>query len=784
MRSNLQGLHQILSVALCSVGLAGPATAMALDTHVRAVAGQEAEIGSIVGRVVDDVSGQPIANVAVRLRETGRALLTRADGVFVFADVPERSYTVLAQRIGYAPVEVTVDVGTDQTVEVELRMVPSALELAGVVVTGTGRERQVGDTYRPTTVMGDVELTRRLESSLAATIANVPGISQQYNGPAASQPVIRGMRGDRVLVLEDGQRTGDLATTGADHAVTIDPVTAQRVEVVRGPAGLMYGSNALGGVINVVREEVPRTLPESVSGTLTAQAQSVNAALTGGGAVLVPLGDFAVRGEISARTAGDTETPLGELPSSGLGSVGGSLGASLVRPWGFIGAAVRELDFDYGVPGEFQGEVIPGAHPGGVDIETHRRTARVEGGHFEGFGPISSVTLDANVVQYQHREIEGRAGDQEIVGASFDNVSGGANILFRHEHDVHRFLIEGAFGAAATARELNVGGGFTGSRDASAASIAGYVYEELVLSPVRVQIGGRYDLSRVTPNDLSPIRTGEREIAVREREFGAASGSLAGLVEPRDGFVLGATLARAFRTPSVEELYSDGPHLADYSYDIGNPDLDPEFGLGLDLFFRIDHPRLQVEASAYRNALSNYIYHAPTAELDPRFNRFPVFEARGADALFEGVEAGVQWEVVRRLVLDGSASFVRATQRDTDDPLPAIPPASGSLEVRYETDAFFLSGAWESVAAQDRVPRPFVSPVDGTTMIQPEQPTAGHNLVDAGVGLRLLIGERLHLVTLQVDNLTDAVWRDHLSRLKEVAPQPGRNVQILYRVQF
>src|SRR5690606_11183563 len=135
----------------------------------------------------------------------------------------------------------------------------------------------------------------------AATIAHVPGISQRYNGPAASQPVIRGMGGDRVLVLEDGQRTGDLSTTAADHAVSIDPVTAQRVEVVRGPAGLMYGSNALGGVINVVREEVPRTLPESVAGTVALQAESVNQGVSGGTAIVVPHGGLALRGELSAR---------------------------------------------------------------------------------------------------------------------------------------------------------------------------------------------------------------------------------------------------------------------------------------------------------------------------------------------------------------------------------------------------------------------------------------------------------------------------------------------------
>jgi iron complex outermembrane recepter protein len=740
--------------------------------------------GSIIGRVVDANTGVPLANVYVRLRELGRNELSHPDGSFHFLGIASRTYTVLAQRLGYAPGEVRVQVQDGAITEVEIRLAPSALEVAGIVVTATGRERGAGDTFRPTTVLGDSELRRRLEPSLAATIAHLPGLSQQYNGPVATQPVIRGMGGDRVLVLEDGQRTGDLATTGADHAITIDPITAQRIEVVRGPAGLMYGSNALGGVINVVREEVPRTLPEAATGAVSLQAETVNAGISGGASVLIPHGRVALRGEISGRTAGDTQTPLGVLPSTQVQAFSGSAGASYISTWGFFGAAFRGMDLDYGVPGEFGGQLIPGAHPGGVEIRSTRRAGRLEAGHILGFGPVSSLSADANLIHYRHDEVEGYLGERPIIGASFDNLFGSANLIVRHEHELDPVFTEGAFGLFVSGRNLRTGGGFTGTRPASTASIAGYVYEELALQPFRFQVGGRYDWTQVTPRDRTPIFTGARHIPIRERSFGSASASAGALMEPMPGWVFGASVARGFRTPSVEELYSDGPHLADFSYDIGNPELEPEIGLGGDLFLRITRPRLHAEASLFHNAIRNYIYHAPTAQLDPRFFRFPVFEATASDATFRGAEASVQWEAVRRLVLEGTVAAVRATRGETGDPLPAIPPLNGTLGARYETESFFLSAGWEAAGAQNRVPRPVPSTIGGAEPILLERPTAGYNLLNGGGGVRRMIGGRLHTVSVQIDNLGDSVWRDHLSRIKEVAPQPGRNVQLLYRVRF
>jgi iron complex outermembrane recepter protein len=784
----------IRTVLITALGLtamaAGEARAQPVTVRAAVVAVEPPdsvrETGRIVGTIRDAETGDPVAAAQVRLREMRRNEYSHADGRFHFSQLRPGRYTVGVERVGYAPAERQVVVGSEETVTVTIELRPTALNIPGVVVTGTATERGADQVYQPTSVIAGAELRRRLATTLAATIAHEPGIHQQYNGPAASQPVIRGMGGDRVLVLEDGHRTGDLYATASDHAVSVDPMTAERIEVLRGPAALLYGSSALGGVINVIREDVPRSLPDRVSGTASLQGESVNRGATMGAAALASVGRIAVRAEASGRQAGDTRTPLGTLESTDLEGYNLGAGASLISTWGFVGVAARQNRLDYGVPGEFGGVVIPGAHPGGVGIETLRRSARFEAGHLTGLGVFNALEISASLTHYLHDEIEGRTPQtgEAFFGARFDQLTGGVDVTLSHEHAGRRFLRGGTLGLEYRGKDLRTFGSSPGTRSATERNLAAFLYEEFNLAPAaRLQAGLRYDHARVSPYHHDPISVGDRDIPVRERTFGSVSGSVAALLDVARDWTVGVNVARAFRRPAIEELYSDGPHLADYSFDIGNPELDPEVGLGFDAFVRAALPSLRLEASVFGNRIRNYIHYQATGEIDPRFRRFPVFEARGDDARFVGAEARAQWEVSRGLVLDATAAGVRATRVTNDEPLPDIPPVTVTTRARYETDRWFATLGWDGAAAQNRVPQPFASPTDGE-MIYPQRPTSGHGLLNAGVGWRWSAGARLHSLTLQAHNLLDAEWRDHLSRVKDVAPQPGRNIQLLYRLNF
>ncbi len=743
-------------------------------------------LGSLEGTVTDARTGAPLLAAQVRIRELGRGDLSHADGRYTLPRLRPGLYTVVVERVGYAAREEQVEVVAGPPTRLDVQLTPSAIAVAGIVVTGVGRERSVAETYQPTLVLSGEELGRRLSGSLAATLSNEAGIAMQSFGPAPAQPVIRGMGGDRVLILEDGQRPGDLASTAADHAVGIDPVTAERVEVVRGPAGLLYGSNALGGVINVIRGEIPTSVPDGVHGTVTLQTESAARGVSGGGVLRAPLGrSLALRTEASARRSGDVRTPLGTLESTQSQGVTLGSGVSWVPTWGSVGVAYRFYSLSHGLPGEFQGVAIPGAHESGAEAETTRHVARVEVARRERLGLFDGVEVEANLVRYLHDELELREDGSRTLGARFDQVVGGGTVTGRHRHEGASLRTEGAVGIHGQLRDLVTSGSFPGSRSATEVSLAIYGYEELSRDPFRLQAGLRYDRTRANPADRSDIVLGDRRIPVRPRTFGDVSGSVSLLWEARPGIVVGGSLARAFRTPSIRELYSDGPHLADFSYDVGNPELGSETGLGADLFLRVSRPGVEMEVNVFRNALSGYIYHSPTGEPDPRFRRFPVFEARGEDAVFQGGDGRVQWEALPGFVVDARGGFVRAHRTGTaDEPLPAIPPLSGGVEARWERGSLTLTLGWDGGARQDRVPSPIPSPLGEDEVLIPERPTPGYGVVEAGAGYRWSGGGRLHSVHLGVENLFDREWHNHLSRIKDVAPEAGRNARLLYRVTF
>jgi iron complex outermembrane recepter protein len=783
--------HSRRSRAFLQAGAVALLTLVTLLLGADGVQGQRpGATGSIRGLLTEAEGGRPVSGALVRLQELGRTELSHGDGSFHFEQLRVGSYTVVVERIGYAVARVPVEIVSGRSTEVRIPLFPSAISVQGIVVTGVGRVRGVDETYRPSSALYGAELERSLSSSLASTLEREPGIAVRSFGPAPAQPVVRGMSGDRVVILEDGQRAGDMSATSADHAVGIDPLGAERIEVVRGPAGLLYGSNALGGVINVIRGEVPHTLPDRVTGSAGTQMESVNRGFTAGAHATVPVsGRFAVRAEASARTSGDVRTPLGMLDDSDVQASGGALGASWIPEWGYVGLSLRQYGLEHGVPGQFQGQLIPGAHPGGVEAHTTRRALRLELGHLGGLGPFSAVEAQAGLVHYVHDEVEARipqpgGGTRALVGTSFDQLTVSGRLSASHRHEAGSLRTEGAVGVSGSWKDLLAGGRFPGLRSATESTVAVFGFEELQRGSLSLQAGLRFDWTAVEPASTRPVQTGAAPRPVGNRTFGDASGSLSSLWEPTPGWIVGASVSRAFRTPSIRELFSDGPHLADFTFDIGNPDLRSETGWGTDLFLRVVRTSLRAEVSAFRNALRNFIYHAPTGSLDPRFNRFPVFEARGTDALFEGVDGRIQWEFASSVVMDGTLSWVRAARRGDGDPLPAIPPLHGGVELRWESPRLFIEGGVEAQARQDRVPAAIPDPSDPGRLLLLERPTPGSTLLSAAVGTTWRMGGGDHSVVLQFRNLGDRVRRDHLSRVKDVAPEPGRNAQLLYRIRF
>ena len=740
---------------------------------------QEGGNATISGTVVDAATQQPIAAAVARLVELHRADPTHDDGRFTFPGLAAGTYTLVIQRIGYQlqSQRVTVVAGADTTLR--LAMLPVAVQLTRQVVTGTISERTADEMLSASSTVSGAELERRLAGTVAQTLQDQPGVAVTSVGPATARPVIRGLSGDRILVLEDGQRPGDLSSTSGDHAVAVDPLTAERIEVVRGPMSLLYGSSALGGVVNVVREEVPSSLPEHMHGALSLEGASAFRGGTAGGFVTGRAGRVAMRAEGSARTSGDTRTPLGTLTNTAARSYGASVGAGLVGASGHVGAAYRFYSNDYGIPGGFVG-----AHPGGVDVRMQRHTARAEAEGHLGGGDATTVRAGAIFTDYQHQEVE-KSGS---IGTSFGQDLAAGDAMLRH--GAAGPFANGAVGVRAQYRDITTGGSLRtpSTRDVT---LAGFVVEELTRGRLSLQAGARYDWAHYEPQEDDSIFVGGRRVPIRARTFGSVSGSLGALVQLREGVRIGSSVARAYRTPDFNELYSDGPHLAANSYDVGDPELEEETGVGVDAFLRISSPRIRSEIAVFANELSNFIFPSSRgrAEIGRQGGR-PRFQYTNEDARFSGIDGRVELSVTPNVVIDATASWVVARFTSERAPIPVIsedgtdtsfvaasehppliPPLRARLALRHEHPRWFVEGGSRLSARQERT---------GDF----ETATPGYVLADFSAGYRLLVGSRLHVLTLRLDNLLDREYRDHLSRTKDTMPEPGRNVSLLYRFVF
>jgi iron complex outermembrane receptor protein len=738
---------------------------------------QEAPLGVIGGRVIDAGSGQPVAAAVARLLEAHRDKSVHEDGRFEFEALPAGTYTLLVRRLGYRPSTQTVEVRAGGRTDVEVRLSVAPVQLAASVVTGTLSERPRDEVLSPTSVVADAELDRRLQATLGQTLQAQPGVTAQSIGPATSRPVIRGLSGDRIVLLEDGQRPGDMSSFSGDHAVAIEPITAKQIEVVRGPMSLLYGSSALGGVVNVIRDEVPSELPEDFHGTATAQGNSASQ----GGALALSgtnrLGRLAWRGEGSARKAGDVRTPGGTLGNSGMQTFGGSVGAGVVGAQGHVGGAYRYYRNDYGVPGGFAG-----SHAGGADIEMERHTTRLEAERHFADAPLTSTRATAQYTHYYHAEFE----PSGAIGTEFAQRVASGDLVARHEH-AGPFTM-GAFGVRGQFRDISTGGTLQtpSTRDYQA---AGFVVEEIGAGAARVQLGARYDWAHYEPQEAATVDVGGERIPVAARTFGSVSGSVGVLHTIRPGIRAGLNVSRAYRTPDFNELYSNGPHLAASTFEVGDPRLGIETGLGVDAFVRITRERVRAEVAAFRNALSGYIYPSSRgrAELGAQGFR-PKLQYTNGDAVLLGADGSLELELASRLALHATASSVFGEFTSPLAPIPVItasdttfvqaskhppllPPVNGRVELRYESPRVFGGTNVRASAAQDRL---------GDF----ESATPGYAVWGLDAGVRFLRGYRLQTLTLRVDNLFDREYRDHLSRTKDVMPEPGRDVSLVYRLQF
>ncbi len=739
--------------------LARASGALVAATLVLLSASAAAAQGTTVsGRLVQSLTQRPVGGAIVLIEGTQIEGRSQANGEFTLAGVPGGEHHLVVVATGLMPLHRDITVGATP-LQLDDVLIDPELHFREVVSVSPDARDQF-HSYQPTTVLAGQDLALQLQGTVGATLAQEPGLAERSFGPAPSRPVIRGLDGDRVLILEDGMRTGDLSSQSGDHGVTINPAAANRIEVIRGPATLLYGANAIGGLVNVISDTIPTAPVEGVSGGATFDVGT--AADEGAGAFDVLAGNnrWALHAGGSGRRSGDVRTPEGRIENSQSRGGFGSVGVSRTGERAYVGASYGYDDLKYGIPVIEDGEIslTPRRHMLGLRAGAENLT-----GAFESF----RMTLGHR--QYRHDELHG-----DEVETEFTNNTTDLNLLGRHRAFGR---LTGSIGASVFGRSFESVGAEALAPAIDERSLALFLYEEVTWPHFTLQFGGRINHASFDPSGGLPAR-----------DFTDGSGSLGVLYRPAaadHGVTLAFNMARAARNPALEELYFFGVHHGNFAFEIGNPDLRSERALGVDASLRLRHRRASGEITFFRNSIDDYIFRNPIseAEFERRFghddhdddehddDELPFIEFVGADSLLQGIEAHADFQIARNVFAEVGFDLVRGRLRGSGEPLPRIPPTRLRSSLRYQADAFQVGGEWMAVARQGRV-------------FDEETETAGYNLLRLFAAYSFVSGATTHTVTGRLDNVGNTLYRNHLSLIKDFVPEMGRNVKVVYSVRF
>jgi iron complex outermembrane receptor protein len=705
---------------------------------------------AVSGRLYHSVSSKPIAGATVAIEGTTLETKSGPDGSYSIPNVPAGAHHLLVTAKGFVPARSELAVGqTALTLDVA---VDPELHYSEVVSVGPDARNQF-DSYQPTTVLAGQDLAKQLAGTVGATLATQPGVAERSFGPGPSRPVIRGLDGDRVLILDDGQRVGDLSSQSGDHGVVINPTGASRIEVVRGPATLLYGSNAIGGLVNVISDTIPTTQVNGVHGGITADVGTAAADVGGAGDVLYGNNKWAVHASGSGRRSGDVDTPEGTIENSQSRGGFGSVGVAWTGEHSYFGGSYGYDNTKYG---------LPYVEEGLIQLTPRRQMFGLRTGADNLTGAFTSFRALFGYRQYKHDELEG-----EEIGTQFENNTTDLNVQAKHRQWGR---LTGTIGGSFLARAFTATGAEALSPPVDENAFALFLYEELTWPHVTVQFGGRVNWAGFTPEGGLP-----------DRDFTDGSGSVGILLRPaaaNDKLTFAFNVARAARNPALEELYFFGIHPGNFAFEIGNPELDSEIALGLDASLRWRHRRFSGEVSYFYNRINDYIFRDPISEsefaerfpdVDPE--GFPVVEAIARDSLFQGVEAHADIDLSGGFVAELGFDLVRAELRETNEPLPRIPPTRFIGGLRYQRNAFQAGGEIVAASKQDRV-------------FGEETPTDGYNLLKLFTSYSFGGSGAVSTITARLDNATNELYRNHLSFVKDFVPEMGRNFKVVYSVRF
>jgi iron complex outermembrane receptor protein len=640
---------------------------------------------------------------------------------------------------------------------------PAAESLDKVVVTGNPLKSQV--LAQPSDSLSGDQLTLTRTATLGDTLQGLPGVAATNFGPNASRPSIRGLDGDRVRILNNSGASVDASNLSFDHGVAIDPLVIDKVEVLRGAAALLYGGNAVGGVVNTLDNRIPRTFTPGLSGA--AEVRLGGASQEKGGAVVLdggsgrPDSGFGWHVDLAGRDADDQRAPRFSSPTddgaesrtsvrnSAAKSHGGAVGGSVFFQGGFAGVSVDDFHTDYGTTAEAD-----------VTIRMQRQRLATAGEWATMDGPLHRISWQLSRNRYEHVEMEG-----DEVGTTFKSRGTDGRLELEH---AALGPVKGVVGVQTESLDFSALGEEAFVPATRTRSTGVFVLEQARLGGIDWSAGARTERVKVDSDG------GDRFGAAQARRFSPLSLALSGVLPLNDAWSLSANVNRTQRAPAYYELFANGLHVASAAFERGDASLGLERSKGLDVGLKWEGAQSHVHVNVYETRFTNYIALQATGETaDNDGEAVPVYAFQAVPARLRGVELEGRWQAHPAVALLGQLDAVRGDNRSTGEPLPRLAPLRAMLGLEGKWGEWSGRLEWRGAKRQTRV-------------AEFDTPTAGYGTVRLSLARQLRWGRTDALWYLKLDNLGNklAYNATAVPTIRDLSPQPGRSASTGLQIRF
>ena len=731
-----------------------------------------AQGASIKGVILNNEDQTPIHGANIYLDQLEKGTVSRVDGRFIITDLPYTQITLEISMIGFKDVSKSIKIDKENNNIGKIFMNRDTIKINKILV-------EAHQELEPKSFSSNIYITgskyhSNLNSSLAMTMEEETGLAIRSMAQGTTQPVLRGYSGDRFLLTEDGLTAGDLSNTSVDHTVSMDMASYNKVRIIRGPEALLYGSNTIGGAIDVSRQMDKESRFKKPSFHSIIGTESSNSSLFGNIVCYFPLNyKHQLRLSLLSRNTGDQTSPIGPLVNTALSN------HEITGSYSYFGNDYRstfsyeQIAMDYGIPGSVEG------HIDGVDIDMNKNTQKFNLHKDISFMGFQTLDIDQRYIKYGHTE--------------FEKGSSNPSVILEQQSFLLQNKLKGPklhVGSLLQYRNFQAGG-FYWTPDTKELNIAVFGLLEREINKFILQISSRAEYLSVIPDAqhrLSNIETSK----VIKRDFPVFSAGI-GIFRNWKNWEFSFGTMLTGRTPGIEDLYSDGPHLGTYSYEIGQPNLDVENTVGVEASLVRHTNKSEIRLTGYQNFSPNYHISSKLGECEDEFVNLEEshpcagadfiawgsgssgwlykYEMQGLRARIYGFESELRYSITNSINFFGSMSKIIGENLSDKTPLAYIPPDKLILSTELALNPYFLALKLKKGLPQSRLG-------------EFEKRTEGYIIFDLNGSYTIHTSKFLHKIIIQIDNIFNQEYYNHLSRIKLIMPEKGRSIGVQYRMIF